>query len=100
MKKIKAFSLPCILKKPFQAELPEDIEFLSVQTVKGFPALFGITNDLVVSKTVRVFRIFGNEEEIRENNLIYIGTFQVAEGKVQLHLFELPPPTEGLVLPG
>lgn len=89
MKKIQMFDLPCILKKPFKTQLPEDAEILAVQVVKNAPRLFIISNELIVTKREALFRIYGNEEPITDEAGIYIGTFCLGEGKVILHLFEL-----------
>jgi len=90
MRKIKAYQLPCVLKKAFITPLPAGIEILCVQVIKGMPVMSGVIDDADENERDRVFRIYGNDEEIKENAGIYVGSF-VISGKVSLHLFDITP---------
>jgi hypothetical protein len=100
MKTIQVYPLPCVLKKSFQAELPVDLAILEVMVYHGSPALFAVSDSEVTEKEKRVFRWYGNEEEITNYKMTFIGTILMSEGKVCLHLFEIEQPATGLLLPG
>ncbi len=68
--------------------MPIDAEILTVQIQYGAPFIWAKVNP-ENGKEKRTFRIAGTGHGLEENNLIYIGTFQLEGGKFMGHLFEI-----------
>lgn len=69
-------------------EIPQGAEILSVQTQLGNPCIWFMCNPNARPETRR-FVIIGTGHEIVVENLKFIGTFQLHEGKLVFHLFEV-----------
>jgi len=72
-----------------QIEMPEDAEILSLQIQKGKLCLWALIDIDKVLK-YREFRMFGTGHLIpNDENLKYIGTFQLFDGGLMFHCFEI-----------
>lgn len=69
--------------------LPVGAEVLSVQTQNGSPELWCLCNPKETNYETRHFRLAGTGHPIEEANLVFIGTFQLDEGSLVFHLFEV-----------
>jgi len=82
----------------FTLLLPLDARILSVQTqgAAGRPQMWVLVNPCAPPQ-VRKFRLFGTGHPVESNDdLEYVGTFQMEDGNLVFHLFEatlttLPP---------
>jgi len=75
----------------FILELPKIAKILTVQTQKGTPQLWAIV-DSEMKKETRYFRLSGTGHPLGEDYLRiinYIGTFQMENGALVFHLFEI-----------
>ena len=86
MKTIWKFNVP--VEDEFVIEMPIRAEFLSVQTQFGVPQMWFIVEP-EKSKEPRRFRVVGTGHPMPEGSLKYLGTFQVHEGSLVFHLFEI-----------
>ena len=69
--------------------MPKGAEILCVQTQYGNPTIWALCSDSA-EKESRQFVMYGTGHLIDSNDdLKYIGTFQVSEGMGIFHLFEL-----------
>ena len=85
------FKYPVPIEDHFTLELPRDAKILTVQIQKGIPQLWSMV-DSETKKETRHFRLAGTghplgEDYLRINN--YIGTFQMGNGALVFHLFEI-----------
>ena len=71
----------------FVLELPEDAQILTVQMQYGSPVIWALIDDDKPLKE-RKFRLAGTGHPIEEN-VKYIGTFQLMDGALVFHLFEV-----------
>jgi hypothetical protein len=69
--------------------LPAAAEILSVQTQNGSPELWCLCNPEETKCDTRRFRLAGTGHPIVEDNLVFIGTFQLDMGSLVFHLFEV-----------
>ncbi|MBA7554495.1 hypothetical protein ES705_47116 [subsurface metagenome] len=75
----------------FTLELPKDAKILTVQTQRGIPQLWARV-DSETQKEKRCFRLAGTGHPLGEDYLRiidYIGTFQMENGLLMFHLFEI-----------
>ena len=71
-----------------QIAMPEGAEILSVQTQQEQPCLWALV-DPGATLEARSFRLAGTGHPIFEDNIRFIGTFQLSGGSFVGHLFEL-----------
>lgn len=70
-------------------EIPQNAQILTVQEQKGEICMWCLVNTYngMISKTIR---IIGTGHEIEENfKGVYIDTFQLANGSLVFHVFEI-----------
>jgi len=74
----------------FMLDLPENAKILTVQTQHLKPVLWCLVDPKKQMKT-RCFRLAGTGHLItqEEGDLKYIGTFQIRDGALIFHLFEI-----------
>jgi hypothetical protein len=85
------FKYPIPVEDHFTLELPKDAKILTVQTQRGTPQLWAMV-DSETEKEVRYFRLSGTGHPLGEDYLRiinYIGTFQIENGALVFHLFEI-----------
>lgn len=85
------FKYPVLLKNNFTLELPKDAKILTVQTQRGTPQLWAMV-DSETEKEKRYFRLAGTGYTLGDDYLKiinYIGTFQMGNGVLVFHLFEI-----------
>lgn len=79
------------VKDDFTIELPEDARVLTVQTqggIGGAPQMW-VLCDPNAKKERRRFRVFGTGHPVEsDDDLEYVGTFQLEDGALVFHLFE------------
>ena len=83
---------PFPIEDHFRLELPLGAKVLSVQVQRGQPCLWA----LVTPSTPlgeRFFRLAGTGHEITQepSRLKHVGTFQLHDGAIVFHLFEVLP---------
>ncbi|MFX1364422.1 MAG: hypothetical protein ACFE9Y_05785 [Promethearchaeota archaeon] len=72
----------------FALEMPEGAKLLTFDVQKEIPTLWALVNSNKKYEK-RFFRFVGTGDTIEEEvNLDYIGTIQMADGKLIFHLFE------------
>jgi len=89
MKTIYKYEIP--VDDNIRLELPKGAEILSVQEQYGKPCIWAIVDP---EKEVegRLFELLGTGHNIKASEIInrkYIGTFQLYNGALVFHLFEL-----------
>lgn len=85
------FKYPVPIEDHFTLELPKDAKILTVQTQRSAPHLWAMV-DSETEKEVRYFRLSGTGHPMGEDYLRiinYIGTFQIENGVLVFHLFEI-----------
>lgn len=85
------FKYPIPIGDYFALELPKDAKILTVQTQRGTPQLWAIVDSEVKEET-RYFRLSGTGHPLGEDYLRiinYTGTFQMENGALVFHLFEI-----------
>ena len=68
--------------------MPIGTKVLSVQVQHGIPQIRALCNQNNLYEE-RKFRLSGTGHTIHENNLNFIGTFQLNNGGLVFHLFEI-----------
>ena len=76
-----------------EIEMPSNSEVLTVQIQYGIPTMWALvdTESKIVKKK---FRICGTGHKITKEDLerfLYVGTYQLSEGRLVFHLFEILP---------
>ena len=86
----KVFKYPVPVQDRFSLNLPQGARILTVQEQHGEPQIWALVNPENVIET-RNFCLAGTGHSIEENeeNLNYIGTFQLYNGDFIEHLFEI-----------
>jgi len=85
------FKYPIPIKDHSTLELPKDARILTVQIQRGTPQLWALV-DSETEKETRYFRLSGTGHPLGEDYLRiinYIGTFQMENGALVFHLFEI-----------
>ena len=85
------FKYPIPIEDHFILELPKNAKILTVQTQKGIPQLWAMV-DSETEKEARHFRLNGMDHPLGDDYLRiinYIGTFQIENGELVFHLFEI-----------
>jgi len=88
---LSIFKYPVLIQDHFTLELPKDAEILTVQTQRGTPQLWAMV-DSETEKEKRYFRLTGTGHPLGDDYLRiinYIGTFQMGNGTLVFHLFEI-----------
>ena len=71
-------------------QMPEGAKILTVQTQNGKPCIWAAVNPLCSHTEERRFRIAGTghnvDDALAEN---YVGTFQMYDGRLVFHVFEI-----------
>lgn len=68
--------------------MPKGAKILSLQMNNKMPCIWAIVNPNA-EKEVRKFNIYGTGHNITEDDLKYIGTFQMHNDMLVFHLFEI-----------
>lgn len=79
------------IKDYFTLELPKNAKILTIQTQRGTPQLWAMV-DSETEKETRHFRLSGTGHPLGNDYLRiinYIGTFQIENGALVFHLFEV-----------
>lgn len=75
----------------FSIMMPKGAQILAVQAQRGIPQLWALV-DPDQETELRYFVLFGTGHPITNaDKLQYIGTFQVEQGTLVFHLFEVRP---------
>lgn len=69
-------------------EMPKGAKLLTVEVQFGIPVLYALVNP-DAEKVERAIRIAGTGHSIVENNIEYIGSFQMHGGAFVAHVFEI-----------
>ena len=88
---LSIFKYPVLIQDHFTLELPKDAKILTVQTQRGTPQLWAMV-DSETEKEKRYFRLTGTGHPLGDDYLRiinYVGTFQMANGTLVFHLFEI-----------
>jgi len=85
-KSIWKFNFP--IRDEFQLQMPKGAEILSVQIQHEKPTLWAICDTESKNET-RNFSIYGTGHPINPNGKKFIATFQMANGSLVWHLFEI-----------
>jgi|HubBroStandDraft_6_1064221.scaffolds.fasta_scaffold17260_10 hypothetical protein len=67
--------------------LPEGAEVLDVQAQAETPCLWALVDPTAATEQ-RFFRLFGTGHPVAEDDLTYVGTFQLRGGVFVYHVFE------------
>ena len=88
---MKIFKYPIPIEDYFELELPTGSKILTVQTQYNQPCIWCLVYPDIVPIEKRKFRLVGTGHLMEEGlvSLIYIGTFQLNDGILIFHLFEL-----------
>ena len=83
------WKFPVEIKDEFSIEMPAGAELLSIQAQRGEPFLWAEVNPEAELKS-RKFRVFGTGQPIEVDEWIeYVGTFQMHDGALVFHLYEI-----------
>lgn len=70
--------------------MPKGAEILTVQAQGGNPCIWALVNTEEPDEEQRLFQIFGTGHPVSDNiERKYINTFQVQEGTLVFHVFEI-----------
>jgi len=86
MLRVYKYPVPC--KDNFSLMLPKDAKILTVQNQREEPQLWALV-DPDAPLEERKFRLAGTGHPVTQENLDYIGTFQLRGGDYIGHLFEI-----------
>ena len=73
----------------FEIDMPKDAQILTVQTQNGEPKLWALVNLDITILEKRKFRHSGTGHPITDDNMDYIGTYQLHGGGLIFHVFEV-----------
>ncbi|MBA7614272.1 hypothetical protein ES703_21535 [subsurface metagenome] len=86
------YKYPIPIEDHFTLELPKDARILTVQIQRGTPQLWAVV-DPEAEKEIRHFRLSGTGHPLGGSDFLkmsnYIGTFQIENGALVFHLFEI-----------
>lgn len=88
MKKV-IWKFPFTVTDSIRISMPIDAEILAVQTQSNQPCIWALVN-AEHKKEDRYFQVIGTGHPIESDPGKYIGTFQLHNGGLVFHLFELP----------
>jgi hypothetical protein len=86
VKRILKYPVP--IEDEFDLTMRRGAKLLSVQTQGDKPFLWALV-DQRAECCVRHFRVIGTGNPVKEEPLVYIGTFQMHNGGLVFHLFEV-----------
>lgn len=86
MRTVYKYSIP--LTDHFSLSLPIDAQLLAVQTQYGMPQLWALVETDYPTED-RYFRLAGTGHTIEVECPDYVGTFQIQDGALIFHLFEI-----------
>lgn len=89
MKSVWKFPIPVLDR--FHLEMPVGAEPICVQVQHDRPVLWALVNLDETVKAIRTFRFAGTGHEITDQIKAYVGTFQMADGRLVFHVFEVEP---------
>ena len=72
----------------FKLSMPDGAEILSVQMQGDLAFIWALVNP-AAPLGHRYFRLAGTGDEIEEDKLSYVGTYQERDGSLVWHLFEM-----------
>lgn len=73
----------------FELELPFGAKFLAVQAQRSIPQAWFLVDPVLTIEARRFVIVATGDHVDRAEELTYLGTFQLNEGELVLHLFEL-----------
>lgn len=84
------YKYPVISDDYFQVDMPYGAAILSVQVQQGTPYMWALVDNKEELTITRKFRLAGTGHAINSNeNFTFIGTFQLYDGELVFHLFEV-----------
>lgn len=86
MQRVFKYGVECA--DTFTIELPKNASILSLQIQNYMPYIWVLVNEEMPMETRR-FRLVGTGHDIKERIIEFIGTFQMQDGKLVFHLFEI-----------
>lgn len=87
MSNLTIYKYPLETTDEQKIEMPKGANILTVQVQNGTPCLWALVNPENRPEQ-RIISIFGTGNPIKPANIVYIGTYQLMEGKLVLHVFE------------
>lgn len=85
----KVFKYPLPISDVVEVVMPKDAKVLAVQVQNGTPCIWAAVNPTLEVET-RTFRIAGTGHSIVDEIIDdYIGTFQLYDGQLVFHVFEI-----------
>lgn len=87
-RKIYKYDVP--LGDEFTVRMPKGAKILCIQNQHDFPRMWAEVDSGQLSE-LRYFVIQGTGHVMREGNLAYVGTFQIHQGDLVFHVFEVLP---------
>ena len=87
---MKVYKYPVLLEEYFDLDLPEGAQILSVQTQCDKPFLWALVDPDAPVKAID-FIMVGTGHPLKEDpaHLFHHGTFQIHDGALVFHLFEV-----------
>lgn len=85
---MKIFKYP-VQFGPFSLDLPYGAKVLSVGVQENQPFLWAQVQEAGNPPETRLFRVYGTGHLMREDEIAFIGTFQLDGGALIFHLFEV-----------
>lgn len=87
MQTVYKYEIP--IADEFGLVLPCGAQVLSVQVQRDQPCIWALVDPQEHKKRRRLFRFAGTGHPISASNLLFIGTFQMDNGALVFHLFEM-----------
>jgi hypothetical protein len=69
-------------------EMPMGAKILTVQVQRNVPRIWAMVNPEETQREKRIFQVYGTGHKMKSVPGIYIGTFQIDEGRFIYHVFE------------
>ena len=84
---IKIYKYPVPVLDEFEIAMPENAHVLTVQTQNGNPFIWAkVDTDAPI--VPRRFQLVGTGNPTSGLSNVYVGTFQIADGRLVFHLFD------------
>lgn len=83
------FKYPLAVADIQHVEMPSGAAILCVQTQRDQPCLWALVDTDESAMVKREIRVAGTGHPISEGQMHYIGTFQLADGSLVFHTFEV-----------